>query len=253
MLYRRCLALWLAATVLALPTLAAKLPDFDGVWQNISGIHIDRFSGSSDGDPAGKASFKPAAPPYTPDYAARYAQVTAAHARGEPVNDPTATCLWPGVPRVIWNPYPLEIIISRAGKRVTMVHEYMSQVRYIHADGRSHPDDVEDSYNGHTIGHWEGQTLVTDTIGLRADTMLQNTGMPHSDQLTVRERWRLREPDLLEAEIAMIDPKAFTKPYVTTRLYRRHRDWSISDYVCAENNRERSINGVTKQVMPQQK
>ena len=120
MLHRRFLALWLAATVLALPTQAAKLPDFDGVWQNISGIHIDRFSGSSDGDPVGKASFKPAAPPYTPDYAARYAQVTEAHTRGEPVNDPTATCLWPGVPRVIWNPYPLEIIISRAGKRCSM-------------------------------------------------------------------------------------------------------------------------------------
>ena len=228
----------------------ATLPDIQGVWENLSGIHIDRLSATRGADPLARAAFKPAAPPYNADYAARYAVVMAAHARGEPMNDPTATCLWPGVPRVIWNPYPLEIVIAEGGQRVLMIHEYMSQVRRIFADGSAHPDDLEPSYNGHTVGRWEGQTLVMDTTGLRADTMLQNTGMMHSDALRVAERWRLTGPDLLEAEITMIDPKAFTAPYVTRRLFRRHRDWTINDYVCAENNRESTVGGVTRQRLP---
>jgi hypothetical protein len=228
----------------------AKLPDLQGVWENISGIHMDRFTRGFDGDPVGRAAFKPVDPPYNAEYAARYATVTAAHARGEPINDPTATCLWPGFPRIILAPYPIEIVYADGGKRVVMIHEYMSQVRRLYADGRKHPQDLEASYNGHTIAHWEGQTLVTDTVGLRADTMLQNTGMMHSDAMRVQERWQLKEPDLLEDEVTIIDPKAFTKPYVTHRLFRRHRDWSIADYVCEENNRERTVNGVTRQVMP---
>lgn len=156
---------------------------------------------------------------------------------------------------MIWNPYPKEIIVSDDGKRITFLEEYMSQVRRVFADGREHPptDELELSYNGHTIGHWEGQTLVMDTVGLREDTMLQNTGMMHSDALEVKERWRLVEPDLLEAEITMIDPKAFTEPYVTRRLYRRHRDWSIQDFVCEENNRERVVDGVTMNVSAENK
>jgi hypothetical protein len=157
------------------------------------------------------------------------------------------------VPRVIWNPYPLEIVVAAGGRRVMMIHEYMSQVRRVYADGRGHPDDLETSYNGHTTGRWDNQTLVMDTVGLREDTMLQNTGMPHSAELRVQERWRLIGADLLEAEITLHDPLAFTAPYVTTRRYRRHRDWEISDYVCEENNRERIVNGVTRQQLPQAK
>lgn len=91
-----------------------------------------------------------------------------------------------------------------------------------------------------------------DTLGLRGDTMLQNTGMVHSDALRVQERWRLVEPDLLEAQVTMLDPGAFTRPYVTYRLYRRQPGWSISDYVCAENNREVVVDGVTRQKLAQE-
>lgn len=227
----------------------AALPDLTGVWENISGFRIDEFTGDATGyaTELGEREFSPVDPPYMGEYARRWEQVKASFAQGEPVNDPTAGCLWPGVPRVIWNPYPKEILVTEGGERITFVNEYMSQVRRVFADGRGHPDpdELEPSYNGHSIGHWEGQTLVVDTVGLREDTMLQNTGMMHSDAMEVKERWRLVEPDLLEAEITMIDAKAFSGPYVTRRLYRRHRDWSIQDYVCEENNRERIVDGVT--------
>ncbi|MGC4028408.1 MAG: hypothetical protein QM696_06030 [Steroidobacteraceae bacterium] len=229
---------------------APELPDFEGFWDNLSGFHIDDFTSAAKGDELGSREFRPADPPYNAEYAAQWKVVQESHAQGRPINDPTATCLWPGVPRVIWNPFPVEIVISDQGRRITFLEEYMSQVRRVYADGRGHPEDVEPSYNGHTIGHWEGQTLVMDTVGLREDTMLQNTGMMHSDALQVKERWRLVEPDVLEAEITMIDPKAFTAPYVTRRLYRRHRDWTIQDYVCEENNRERIVDGVTTNFPP---
>lgn len=233
---------------------APALPDFRGVWDNISGFHIDAFTPTGDGeiDEQGRSEFRPADPPYNAEYAVKWQEVQKWHAEGKPVNDPTAACLWPGVPRVIWNPFPMEIIVSDEGRRIDFLHEYMSQVRRVFADGRAHPDpeDLEPTYNGHTIGHWEGETLVMDTVGLREDTMLQNTGMMHSDALRVQERWRLVEPDLLEAEITMLDPQAFTGPYVTRRLYRRHRDWDIRDYVCEENNRERIVDGVTTNLPP---
>lgn len=239
----------------AAPGVPANLPAFEGIWENLSGIHIDRLStggvnplstGTSDSTVA--RHFRPVAAPYNAVYAAEYEKVRASAARGQPINDPTARCIWPGVPRVIWSPYPVEIILSEGGKRVTFVHEYMSQVRRAYLDGREHPSDLEPSYNGHTIGHWEGQTLVLDTVGLREDTMFTNLGQMHSDALRVQERWRLIDEDLLEAQITMTDPKVFTAPWVTYRLYRRQPTWDIMDYVCEENNREVIVDGVTRNV-----
>ena len=202
---------------------ATPRPDWSGIWENVSGIHFTR--------PDGKAN----PPPLNAEYAAKYKAVTDSAAAGTPVNDPTANCVWPGTPRVIVSPYPSEYLI--APDRVTIVYEYMSQVRRVFTDGRAHPANLDPSYNGHSIGHWEGDTLVVDTAGLRADTMYENTGLPHSDQLTLKERIRLVGPNMLEDEVTAIDPKAMTKPWVAKIHYKRHRDWQILDYVCEENNR----------------
>lgn len=225
-----------------------KYPDLGGVWENISGWNIDQFTTEDPpGDDYGRAMFEPASPPYKGEFATRWEEVQAAYAAGTPINDPTAECVWPGVPRVIWNPFAQEIIISDDGKRVTILYEYMSQVRRIFTDGGKHPDPgtLEPTYNGYSIGFWDDNTLVIDTVGLRADTMIQNTGMMHSDALEVKERWYLESPDILRADISMVDDKAFSAPYVTSRLYRRHRDWAMVDYMCEENNRELIVNGVT--------
>ena len=217
----------LAAVPVAAATARAKpaaRPDWSGIWENVSGIHFTKPTDSG-----------PNPPPLNAEYAARYKAVTDSAAAGHPLNDPTANCVWPGTPRVIVSPYPSEYLI--APDRVTIVYEYMSQVRRVFTDGRGHPADLDPSYNGHSIGHWEGDALVVDTAGLRADTMYENTGLPHSDALTLRERIRLIGPDTLEDEVTAIDPKAMTRPWVTKVHYKRHRDWQILDYVCEENNR----------------
>ena len=218
-----------------------KLPDWSGVWENISGIHLDNFTGSEAEE---RARFKPASPPYNAEYAAKYKVVLDAAAAGRPLNDPTANCLWPGMPRLMWQPYPLEFVFEPGMVRTN--HEYMSQIRRIFTDGRGHPSELDPSFNGHSIGHWESDTLVVDTVGLKPDTMFQNTGMPHSDRLSVKERIRLIAPDILEDQLTILDPKALTAPYVSTRHFRRHRDWEVIEYVCEENNRNPNVGGVTQ-------
>lgn len=216
-----------------------QLPDWSGVWENLTG-----WVAAKDKEAPNAPDNRP---PYNAEYAKKYAVVEAAAAAGKPINDPTANCVWPGVPRIAYQPYGQEFLFSPG--RVTMLYSIYSNVRRIFTDGRKHPADLDPSFNGHSIGHWEGDTLVVETKGLRADTMLDMTGMPHSDAMEVRERWRLVGPDRLEAQVSIIDPKALTRPYVTIRHFKRHREWDMPEYVCEENNRNPVVNGVTQTIV----
>lgn len=218
-------------------TSANALPDWSGIWENKTGIIF-----------ALPRDLPPNPPPLTPKYAAIYADLQKAQAEGRPVGDPTANCAFPGMPRVMVAPYPMEFLISP--ERVTILHEYMSQVRRIFTDGRPHPDDLEPSYNGHSIGHWEGDTLVVDTVGLIDSTRIDQAALPHTDKLHLIERFRLISPDRLQVQTTMIDPEVFTKPWTTVWTYERHRDWDILDYDCSENNRNPiDASGVTGMIL----
>jgi len=129
--------------------------------------------------------------------------------------------------------------ILEGHNQIVLMNEWVAVPRRIYTDGRPHPpaEDMLPSWEGHSIGHWEGDTLVIETVGLREDTMIEQSGLPHSSELKVQERIRLVGPDALENEITMIDPRAFTTTWTTTIHVKRHRDWHILDYVCAENNR----------------
>jgi hypothetical protein len=202
----------------------AVTPDLTGVWERAEGI---RFN------PAGEL------PPFNAEFAGKYKQAMEARGRGEVVADPTSRCLPQGMPRFMVASYPLEILQTKG--QVTIIAEWSSQVRRIFTDGRPHPpeDEVEITFNGHSIGHWEGQTLVVDTIGIRGDTSFDASPLQHSDQIRVSERIRLKDPKLIEAVITVTDPGAFTKPWVVTRHYKRGGpELQIMEYVCEENNRD---------------
>jgi hypothetical protein len=204
----------------------AVVPDFTGVWERPADQGI-RF------DPSGSP------PPFTPAYAAKFQAGLAARARGEDAADPTAGCLPPGMPRMMVATYPMEVLQTRG--QVTIITEWDSQVRRIFTDGRPHPseDKLDITFNGHSIGHWEGTTLVVDTIGLHGDTSFDSTPTQHSDQMRLTERMRLVDPRTLEDQITVIDPVAFTRPWVVTRRYvRGGPDLQIMEYVCEENNRD---------------
>lgn len=231
---RRCAAVGLAMLLGATGAMAqvpgSKLPDgtvvpdISGIWERIEGI---RFN------PTGQL------PPYNEAYRRRYELAMEARNRGERVADPTSRCLPQGMPRFMVASYPLEILQTRG--QVTIIAEWSSQVRRIFTDGRSHPpaDEIDITFNGHSVGHWEGQTLVVDTAGIRGDTSFDASPMTHSDQLTVGERIYLKDPQTLVAELTITDPGAFTAPWKVVRTYRRGGpDARIMEYVCEENNRE---------------
>jgi hypothetical protein len=229
---------WLAAAATAAP---ARLPDWSGLW-NPREVNVYDPSALPNQKAAGGgvSSFQPGAsyerdyPPYRPEYEARYAATLEKTSRGIGT-DPTAACVPPGVPRIMGTPYPFEFVIQP--DRVLILYEAFSQRREIFTDGRSHPAELDPTYNGHSIGRWEGDTLVIHTVGLRGDTVFDVTGAPHSDAMTVTERIRRRGPDLLEAVIMVEDPKAMTRPWTVTRSYAHRPDWTIAEYVCEENQR----------------
>jgi hypothetical protein len=143
----------------------------------------------------------------------------------------------PGMPRMMaTGQYPLEFLFTPG--RVTMQHEAWMQTRTIFTDGRGHPDDLEAGVFGHSIGRWEGQTLVVDTVGIKTITEIE-TGMKHSDKLRITERIGLSpdNPDQLVVEMTMEDPEALAAPYKRTHTFRRERGWNLMEFVCAENDR----------------
>ena len=201
-----------------------EVPDIGGIWERIEGI---RFNPTNQ------------LPPYNAEYRRRYDLAMEARGRGERVADPTSQCLPQGMPRFMVASYPLEVLQTKG--QVTFIAEWSSQVRRIFTDGRGHPpaDEIDITFNGHSIGRWEGQTLVVDTLGIRGDTSFDASPLTHSDQMTVSERIYLKDPKTLVAEITVTDPGAFTAPWKVVRTYRRGgADARIMEYVCEENNRE---------------
>jgi hypothetical protein len=198
----------------------AKLPELAGLWEITFG-----------GGP--RAPGEP--PSLTPAYAARLKSYQEAEARGEIEDTPAANCVPNGMPGIMTQPYPIEILLTPG--KVTILIEAYSQWRQIFTDGREHPEDPDLTFNGHSIGHWEGDTLVVDSVGFTTDTALGSFGMRHSDKMRIVERFRLAAPDRLEIETTITDAEALTKPWTATRAYGRHRDWTLAEYVCQQNNR----------------
>jgi hypothetical protein len=150
-------------------------------------------------------------------------------------NDPNLACLPEGVPRfMISVPYPMEIF--QGPTRVLIIHEGTSVLRQIHM-GRQHPKDLDPTYAGDSVGKWEGDTLVVDTIGFNDKTWLDGGGLPHTEMLHVVERIRRRDHDTLVDEFTIDDPKAYTKPIASQQVYKLKPDWEIHEYVCEENNK----------------
>jgi hypothetical protein len=198
----------------------AKLPDFTGVWEIGLG-------GGGGGRGRGAA---PQGPALTPAAAAKRKEL---QSLGREDNQ-TANCVPPGMPGIMGQPYPMEFLLTPG--KVTIVIEAYTQVRHIYTDGRPLPDDPDLKFHGTSVGRWEGDTLVVDSIGFSPLTDLA-ANVPHSDAMRIRERIRLTGPDTMSIETTVTDPQVLTAPYTTTRTLQRHRSWTIAEYVCQENNR----------------
>ena len=197
-----------------------QLPDWGGIWQgSIAGPRVQS-------EP----------PALTPKYADALAAYKAAQKSGENTQTEHANCMPFAFPSSM-GIYPMEFLFTPG--KVTVAIETDSQMRRIFTDGRPLPDDPDLSFQGYSVGHWEGDTLVVRTRGLvPPPQMTIMEGVGHSDKLVIDETLRLTGPDTLEAKWTYTDPEVLTKPWVQTRIYQRHRDWDLQEYNCTQNNHD---------------
>ncbi len=171
--------------------------------------------------PAGKARFEKNKPGYGP--------------RAVPPaigNDPMGTCDPLGIPRLlnteVITPHQTMEIVQVPG-RMIQFFEWHHDWREVFLDGRQLPsaDDVDPTWNGTSIGRWDGNTLVVTSIGFDERTWLDKFGYPHSENMRLEERYRRRDPDTLELTMALTDPEMYTRPWVSdTKVFRIDREKS---------------------------
>lgn len=153
--------------------------------------------------------------------------------------DPVMNCYPAGLPR-LGPPPDVEknlsqtalvtsnfVQVFQAPEKVTMLYEFRHEMRFIYTDGRQHPENVEATWMGHSIGKWEGDTLVVDTIGLRNEAWIDNIGHEFSDRLHIEERYRRSDERTLEVERTLTDPIALVKPNTRRGIFRpANRDFN---------------------------
>ncbi len=148
-------------------------------------------------------------------------------------NDPNNSCLPPGVPNIYTHAFPMEIL--QVPGRVIMFFEYGHYVRQIFTDGRAHAKDANPTWMGDSIGKWEGDTLVVDSIGFNDKTWLDASGYPHSDALHLIERMQRVDHSTLMVDITLDDPKTYAIPLKTQRKLILKPDWNIGEYICEDD------------------
>lgn len=199
-----------------LPRLADGKPDFNGVWQ-IPYVN-DMARGVQGGLPfseVGAADFKI----YDP---AKF--------------DYTGHCLPPGLTRLVNTPMPMEIV--QTPKKVVLLFEGFNQFIVVPTDGRKHSTDPDPTWFGESIGWYEGDTLVIDTVGFNGKARLDTIGHPFSEKLHVIQRFTRTSEEKLDFEVTVEDPVMYTKPFSNKRVWTLRPDWDLIEYSCMENNKD---------------
>ena len=215
---------------------------FTGVW-----VPIGSFE-----DPAGPPPFQntrwPANPPFTDWGAAESRRLTdPANLKVCSPNGPVFFMSEVGI-------FPLQFL--EAPDQIVILREASGMPRRIYTDGRAHPEDLEPSWMGHSIGHFDGETLVVDTVGLNGQARAMNgvgsnarvseddakPRMPSSEQLHLVERMKLvANGELLEDELTIVDPKTYTEPVILKHYFQRRPDIDMLEYYCNENPRDDTV------------
>lgn len=141
-------------------------------------------------------------------------------------------CVPSGTPRAMFAPLPL--LIVQTARKITLIQEYQHQLRHIYMDEALPAlDDIELSYMGESVGRWEGDTLVVETIGLHRDTVLDHAGLPHSRAMKITERLRLLDGGRqLENLMTFDDPALYTTPWTTRVVYDSTPGVELKEYNC---------------------
>jgi hypothetical protein len=177
--------------------------------------------------------------PYTPE-AAAMKRDNAEHWLDR---DPEVRCYMPGIPRAMYMPYPFQI--TQSSGKIQMVFSYANASRTIFVDDA--PKPPADKWMGHSMGHWEGNTLVVHVTNFNDRTWLSRSGDFHSDALDVVERFTPITPDALRYEVTLTDPNVYTRPWkMNMVLYRQLEENSLVDFRCLEFVEERFLGHLRK-------
>jgi len=215
-------------------------PDLNGVWQALGSAHwnleahmaksgpvpvlgaLGAIPGGMSVTEGGKIPYLPAALKTKLDNQANWLE-----------RDPVAKCYLPGVPRATYLPFPLQIF--QAPDSTLISYEFAGADRIVHMNRPDYIAQV-DSWMGHNLGHWEGDTLVITVTGLLAATWLDSAGNHHSDQLTVVERYTPMGRNHIQYRATMTDPAVFSRPWsIEMPLYRRMEQHAqLMDFKCIE-------------------
>jgi hypothetical protein len=220
---------------------SSPLPDWSGVWQMVGPTVFDGASVEPKTGRAGQPGVRER-PPYNAEWEALYVKNIEA-IKQDSFPDPVNSCGRPhGFPRVMNLPDVYEFAVTP--QQVWVLGENGPNILRIYTDGRDHPkpEDRWPTYTGDSVGHWEGDTLVFDTIATKGwseqDVIVDRTGLILSDQLRTVTRMRKVDDTTIEAQMVLEDPKALTKPWNVTKRYRKvPAGTRVYDYACAENNR----------------
>ena len=152
--------------------------------------------------------------------------------------DPVQACYPNGPSRQLFLDRPIEIF--QLADRVLMLYEFGHERRIIYTDGRGHPPGISPTFMGHSIGRWDGDTFIVDTVGLREEIWMDGKGAPLTDAMRYEERFRLLNPTTLEISFRFEDPGAYTKPWGGKRNFYLKPDWIIMEQInCEDYLRER--------------
>jgi len=172
--------------------------------------------------------------PYLSQWRARQKAAHEADLRGQPLYSGYAACIPDGMPAMMMAMFPMDVLQTPG--QITIIQEAYRQVRYIYLNQKQVPiADAEPEFWGHSVGHWQGDTLVVNTVGIKPE--VRYSDVPHSDQMQIEERIRLLSKDRAEDRITITDPVYLTRPWNFTYEYERDPGYKMLEYVC-EDNRE---------------
>jgi hypothetical protein len=221
--------LLLGACVLAIAAPAAAEPDFSGTWERYPapGETADpRYAPTPIPDPQLK-------PEYKAEWEAGQKILKQRLEEGQPAGDNYVHCIPDGMPAMMMGMFPMEIF--QRSEQINITQEAFTQVRRIYMNQPLPKwDEVDPSFYGQSVGHWEGDTLVMETTGIKENVRFRWT--PHSGAMKITERMRLLSPDILQDQITVED-SYLEKPWIYSYSFRRMKDYKLQEYVC-EDNRE---------------
>lgn len=225
------------------PRLPNGKPDLSGVWQRPYVPDMSRNGRGQQG--YAEAPFSPADPPEKRaalKQGGNYAELpfTAAGLDDWKTYDPTngdytGNCMPFGMSRSINSPDPMQIMQS--DRYIALLFEQNTWFHIVQMDGRDHPKDLNPTWFGHSIGRWDGDTLVVDTVGFNGYTRLDTIGHPHSAALHMIQTLRRTDMGHIAYTVTIDDPKAYTRPWKNERTFTL-MNTELLEYSCEENNKD---------------